>query len=142
MKLASIFMLLLISSGCCLKPERQEPDYPTTSALGWRDTGGGKVSGSFVLKVGQTTEHADVRITVIGIINNNCRFQSEHSPVFTKLKFTNVANPNQVCDLAPVEGSVLFVGPECAWLKNKGIEYLGVSGINTRENWVYFDAKE
>jgi hypothetical protein len=93
------------------------------------------------MTVGQTTEHRNIRITVMDIVDNNCSIQTEHMPTFARIRFTNLADTNSKCEIGPAEGSAFFLGGDCEWLKTKGIEFVGVAGINTQDKWVYFDAK-
>jgi len=128
-------------SGCCIRPNRNEPSYPKNAQLGWREKGTEKkkISGHFVLKKGEHTEYGGLRVEVTDIIDNNCIGASESNPIFAKLKFTKTAEQKIMCEDARVETSAGLISSSCEWLREFGIEFIGVRAINVRENWVDFE---
>jgi hypothetical protein len=140
--LGILFCLLISFEGCCIKPSRQQPTYPAGAKLGWNNGPSEKLTGSFVLKKGESTQFGDVQVTVEDIVDHNCSFDWEKSPIWVKLKFQSISNPSSGCEIGPVEGSSFRLGPSCAWLKKFDIQSVGVRAINTIENWAYFDVKD
>jgi hypothetical protein len=141
MKIPRLFLLacVVLTSGSCLAPPRKQPFYPQGVSLGWREDATGKLSGSFVLVAGEPTEYAGIRISVTRIIDNNRRIQWETRAALAFLRFTDISEPENVCDAIAFERAKFKFGSECNWLKQRGVGGINPKAINSRDNWVYFD---
>jgi hypothetical protein len=142
MKLLScgaVCLVLLSLSGCCgWMKEFNEPEKPT-NPKGWQvhQDRSITVRGDFVLARGESVDDGNIGIKVLEISGGYCGFG--HEPVYpeTKLQFFHVSNHTVICeDEFRVGASRLDTIEACGGQLKWG--FLGVSGINAKDNWVAF----
>jgi hypothetical protein len=121
--------------------EFNEPERPTY-AQGWqqRDVGAVSIKGQFVLNKGQSVNDGTVGIRVVDIRAGSCAPFREPEYPSTKVQFFSVPDQRILCeDVFRVGGSRLDVIEGCGKSLPRGV--LGISGINSKDNWVAFDLR-
>ena len=135
--------LLVLTFGGCLRSwtkEFNEPERPTY-AQSWQQHSVGAVTikGQFVLDKGQSVDDGTIGIKVLDIRAGSCGLFREPEYPSTKVQFFSVPDHRILCeDVFRVGGSRLDVLDGC---KNLKWNVLGVSGINSKDNWVAFDLR-
>lgn len=121
--------------------EFNEPERPTY-AQGWqqRDLGAITLKGQFVLNKGQSVNDGTVGIRVVDIRAGSCQPFREPQYPSAKVQFFSVPDQQILCeDTFPVGGSRLDVIEGCG--ESLKWDVLGISAINSKDNWVAFDLR-
>ena len=121
--------------------EFNEPERPTY-AQGWQqhDVGAVTIKGQFVLNKGQSVNDGTVGIRVVDIRGGSCAAFREPEYPSTKVQFFSVSDQRVLCeDVFRVGGSRLDVIEGCG--KSLKWDVLGISAINSKDNWVAFDLR-
>ena len=111
-------------------------------AQGWqqRDVGAVTLKGHFVLNKGQSVNDGTVGIRVVDIRGGSCSSFREPEYPSTKVQFFSVPDQRILCeDIFRVGGSRLDVIEGCG--KSLKWDVLGISAINSKDNWVAFDLR-
>jgi hypothetical protein len=135
---AALLFVLLSQAGCCSwMKEFNEPEKPT-NPRGWQkhQVGSITVSGDFVLATGESVDDGSIGIKVLEIHGGYCGLHEPKYPE-TRLLFFNVSDQTVLCEgVFHVGSSRLDAIPACG--QRLKWSHLGVSGINSKDNWVAF----
>jgi len=115
--------------------EPKKPAHPK----GWQkhEVGTITVAGDFLLAKGEAVDDGTTGIRLLEIHGGYCGFHEPKYPEM-KLRFFRVSDQSVICeDVFRVGSSRLASSPACG--QNIKWGFIGVSGINAKDNWVAFN---
>lgn len=136
---------LILSGGCCSAQEREQP-RPPEKVQGWKDSysGGVHYIGELLLHKGDSSDNGKIGVKVLDIVTPQPGSEGYASMPKAVLQFYRPSDKQILCEATFTEGgTTMGTGPPYPHCKPEvGLSAISVSGINTMDNWVWFDLRK
>jgi len=136
-------IVVLLSSNCCSDMRQlNEPERPSR-VRGWGEYRIGTVTydGDFVLNKGESTDNGKIGISLVDTYAGKCGLFTEREYPRAKLRFYRVSDQTVLCESTFFRGNSSLdirqiCGADFEW------STIGITDINSKENWIAFDLRK
>lgn len=140
-------LLLCVLTGCCNLQlwQRKQPKYPG-KLRGWVEelNAGRRYIGPFLLRKGEETDNGKLGVKVTSILPATCAAPFAEYPDRAKvvLQFFAPTDHKRLCEVTLAEQSNSSIDRPDMCQGKVDVSVVGVTDINTAENWAVFDLRQ
>jgi hypothetical protein len=138
----ALFVLIIVLpglSGCCSSVD-SNPSRPN-QVRGWQEFGSGstKSTGEFVLKKGESTENHIIGVQLVETVKGRSCSGTESTGPSALVRFYRVSDQQTLLEIQLTAGNTRLINFNRPLVEEYGVDTIFMRGINTQDNWIWFE---